>query len=88
MPGLEPGTSSLKVTRSNQLSYTRIYITGVCSKLPKNDIKRKSPMVQNRVGDFGSERRGVYDCMTQMNAIKMTKVANIDSNGLIVSKHS
>jgi hypothetical protein len=25
VPGLEPGTSSLSVTRSNQLSYTPLY---------------------------------------------------------------
>ncbi len=29
MPGLEPGTSSLSVTRSNQLSYTPVRATGV-----------------------------------------------------------
>ena len=31
MPGLEPGTSSLSVTRSNHLSYTRNFVHRICT---------------------------------------------------------
>ena len=36
MPGLEPGTSSLSVTRSNQLSYTPFFKTYNCSFMGLN----------------------------------------------------
>ena len=39
VPGLEPGTSSLSVTRSNQLSYTPIIETIYCHALRRTPTR-------------------------------------------------